>query len=54
MARNQILSALNRELPETINKLTPNGRIPSDVELTPADRLEAWESAVTKVESAAE
>jgi uncharacterized protein YidB (DUF937 family) len=33
MPKDQLLSGLSGELPEAINKLTPNGRIPSDEEL---------------------
>ncbi len=33
MAKDQLLSGLSNALPEAINKLTPNGRIPSDEDL---------------------
>jgi uncharacterized protein YidB (DUF937 family) len=36
MPREQLLSGLSGALPEAINKLTPNGRIPSDDELARA------------------
>ena len=32
MPREQVLSALNEHLPEFINQLTPNGRLPSEQE----------------------
>jgi uncharacterized protein YidB (DUF937 family) len=34
MQREQLLSGLSGELPDAIDKLTPNGRIPTDDELT--------------------
>ncbi len=36
MPRDQLLSGLSGALPEAINKLTPNGRIPTDEELAKA------------------
>jgi uncharacterized protein YidB (DUF937 family) len=36
MPKDQLLSGLSGTLPEAINKLTPNGRIPTDEELARA------------------
>jgi uncharacterized protein YidB (DUF937 family) len=32
MSREELLAGLSRELPDTINKLTPTGRIPTEAE----------------------